>query len=1154
VITMLDGDTAFDPCGSLPGPGVTVIEASAGTGKTFSLTDLVTRFVAEGFPLSDILAVTFTRMATGELRDRIRNRLVAVEAALGRNLEAGEAPPGGDAVIQLLCRGPACDVAVRRRRLAGALSDFDAATIATTHSFCQLVLHGLGTAGDIAPDSVLLEDPSDLVDQVVDDLYLRWMISHPALPFDRSVAGQAAKEAVRNPDIRIVPQSGSDPPGLLGRLASKAREEVARRLAESGLLTYDQLLFRLAVTLENPERGPLACRRLQERYRVVLVDEFQDTDPVQWRVLRQAFGRGQTSLILIGDPKQAIYAFRGADVYAYLEAKKMAAAHYSLDQNWRSDQPLLDAVAALFSPVEFGHQDIVFRPVAARTDRQDPGIRNAPSSALLRVRMVHQKQPGVVITSGKSFLQKGSLIDWIAGDAAADIATLLHSSAEVRDPSTGEWRSIAPANVAVLTRTNRQAVAVRDALRAHGVPSVVAGLDSVFGSEAATYWLRLLEALQEPTSRARVAAAALTPFIGMAPHEAASAAERRWESVHEKLHQWSAVLAERSVAGLYRTITASEGLPARLLSRPGGDRLITDLGHVAQLLHAEQNTNGLGGPALRAWLAQRIRAASEEQSDVEERSRRLDSDAEAVQVLTVHRAKGLEFGVVYCPYMWDPLQDRGSGPVVFHDPDRAVRTLDVGCPGDDPDARRRYAAHLEQWKVEDRGEDLRALYVAITRACHQVVLFWGRAQHCGRSPLGRLLLSRDTPTGAVGPARSPEPADRLVRSALEDVVARAPEGLVAVEQATGPAPTSPNHSEPDPDDASDLDVARFNRMLDLQWQRASYSSITAAAHGGPGLSGDWVASEPEDPGLVDEPAAAKRRHEDASVPPAHPAEPQEPPLTPSRLSALPGGREIGTFVHRVLQQVDFSAADLHDELETAVRCVSQRGAPHGDLSTLVPGLAAAIHTPLGFRSGEIRLRDIPRGDRLDELSFELPVAGGDRPVGQVSTREIARLVATHLSSTGPLIGYGGRLADPVLASEFRGYLTGSLDLVFRWRDEAGAERWYVADYKTNRLGEPDRPVTSMDYGPNQLDAEMQRRHYPLQALLYLVALHRYLTWRWPAYRPDRHLGGVLYLFLRGMVGPDTPVVDGHRCGVFEWTPAPELVVGLSDLLERGGAL
>ncbi|HLH47119.1 MAG TPA: hypothetical protein VKV25_08170, partial [Acidimicrobiales bacterium] len=338
--------------------------------------------------------------------------------------------------------------------------------------------------------------------------------------------------------------------------------------------------------------------------------------------------------------------------------------------------------------------------------------------------------------------------------------------------------------------------------------------------------------------------------------------------------------------------------------------------------------------------------------------------------------------------------------------------------------------------------------------------------------------------------------------------------------------------------------AAFGRLLDLAWRRASYSSITAAAHG------DAVASEPEDPGVADEPPAP------GPLPGAGPAglagrrdirpEEEGPPLGP--LASLPGGREVGTFVHGVLEGADFAAPDLDPELRRAARQVP---APPGlDPPAAAVSLADALRTPLGPLIPGLRLRDVRRADRLDELAFELPLAGGDRPTGAVGTADLAAVLARHLDPTGPLAEYADRLADPSLATELRGYLTGSLDLVFRHRRDGG-EAWYVADYKTNWLGAPDRALTPWDYRPSALDAEMQRRHYPLQAVLYMVALHRYLRWRLLAYRAEDHLGGVLYLFLRGMSGPEVPHFDGHPAGVFSWAPPAALVTELSDLLDRG---
>ncbi len=1150
-----DGSEPFLITGPLPGPGLTVIEASAGTGKTYTLTSLVVRYVAGGVPLPELLAVTFTRMATGELRDRIRARMVAVHDGL-----CGDPPAHTDPLVQLLGEGAEEQVAARTRHLADALADFDAATIATTHGFCQMVLHGLGSAGDTPADAVLLEDPTDLVGEVVDDLYLRWSLTkHGRPPFTPAEARRAALAAIRNPETAIFDYPSGDPPSppdVLGRLARAARDEVARRLMQDDALTYDELLSRLARTLNDRDRGPEACRRLADRYRVVLVDEFQDTDPVQWTILRRAFGRTEsgTHLVLIGDPKQAIYAFRGADVHAYLDAARQAQHRYTLRENWRSDQSLLDATDALFAPLQFGHPGIPFRSVRAAAGTSRPALPGAP----MRIRLVEDDQSGIQKTAAKGYLQKSSLVEWIAADVAGDIARLLASGGTLPG-ERGTSEEIQPADIAVLTRTNPQAAAVRDALRAAGVPSVVAGADSVFKSDASLAWVHLLGAIQEPTSRSRLVALALSPFIGMRAGEVASAGEDVWEDLYDRVHRWAAVLAGRGVAALHRAITTEQGLPGRILAEEGGERTLTDLGHVAQLLHAEAAAAQVGASTLRSWLADRMKAVEDELADAEERSRRLDSDAAAVQVLTVHRAKGLEFPVVYCPFLWDGGQAEGGGrPVVFHDPDAGGgRTLDCGCLERAGAARKLYDAHAAIADAEGRGEDLRLMYVAVTRARHQVVLWWGRGYRSGCSPLGRMLLCRDPRSGEVGKAKVTEPNAKLIRPALEEIEKRAG-GLVLVEVATGAAggPVAPAEGA---GTQPMLELARFDRSLDLRWRRASYSGITAAVHGDG--APDGVGSEPEEPGVADEPPAP----EVTAVPvlegapdgapagsPARPSGPGRPAAGagPASLwSAVAGGADVGTFVHRVLETADFSASDLRSELAAAVGAAGRYGAPPLDHTVLVDALEATLTTPLEPVAGGPALRDIGRGDRLDELGFELPVAGGDHPVGSVRITAIADLLDAHLPAGRQMAGYSARLRDPALEGSLRGYLVGSLDLVFRRRHDDGGTRWYVADYKTNWLGLPGEVLSPRHYTPAAMDAEMRHRHYPLQALFYSVALHRYLRWRQPGYSPEAHLGGVLYLFVRGMAGPDTPLVDGATCGVYRWPVPARLVVALSDLLD-----
>ncbi|CAA9472036.1 MAG: Exodeoxyribonuclease V beta chain [uncultured Solirubrobacteraceae bacterium] len=1103
--------TEFDVCGPLP-TGVTVLEASAGTGKTFTIAALAARYVADGVPLDELLMVTFTRMATGELRERVRERLVSAEQGLSRAL-AGAVPEDDD-VVRLLATGSAEEVELRRERLARALAGFDSATIATTHGFCQEVLGGLGVVGDVEPDTTFLEDISDLRQEVVDDLYVRRWHRHGQPQFGMGQAMEIARAAIDNPDAPIEPAAApaDTVEAMRVRLASAARDELDARKRRMAVMTYDDLLTRLQETLSGPDGGAAAAM-LRARYSVVLVDEFQDTDPVQWEIMRTAFGGGDVTLVLIGDPKQAIYAFRGADVYAYIEAARTAGDRATLRTNWRSDQGLLDAYDALFGEAKLGHEGIVYRQV-----RSAPGGRAAPlegvaDPAPLRVRVVPRDAAGV---TPKGYARLESAREHVARDVAADIVGLLDSSAP-----------LSPGDVAVLVRTNKNAARVRDALEAVDVPAVINGAGSVFGTEPAREWLRLLEAIERPAYPPRARSAALTLFLGWTTEEVAGADDDAWEAVHRRLHHWARVLRAKGVASLIEAITLEEGLPGRVLSLADGERRLTDLRHVAELLHAAATAEQMGATALTAWLRERVLEAAQDNSD-EERSRRLESDAQAVQVLTVHRSKGLEFPVVYYPDLWEPSpaprRDRPA-PVVFHDDD-GRRTIDVGLDGP------QWGDHVARHTDEQRGEDLRLAYVALTRAKHQAVVWWAGSWDSRDAALTRLLFSRDE-AGNVASAGSAVPTDDAAFARFEELRAAAP-GCVSVawsrvEEVGAWAGSALGGAA--------LSASSFDRELDWWWRRTSYSDLTA---------GTWearVASEPEEPVVEDEAAAP------TLFAVAEPGD--ELRAIPSLLDGMPVGTEVGTLVHRVFETVDFAADDLGGEIALHVEAAqARRRVELGDVSAVVAGLQAAIETPLGPAMGGARLRDVARADRLDELVFELPLVGGDHPAGPALTlRAIGDVLRGSLPAGDPLSGYADRLLDPGLRESVRGYLTGSIDLVVR----LGDGRFAIADYKTNWLAPRGETLTAWHHRPAALTVEMHHGHYGLQALLYVVALHRYLRWRLPGYSADRHLAGVLYLFVRGMSGPDTPVVDGMPCGVFTWQPPAALVEALSDVLDRGEA-
>ncbi len=714
----------------------------------------------------------------------------------------------------------------------------------------------------------------------------------------------------------------------------------------------------------------------------------------------------------------------------------------------------------------------------------------------------------------------------IASDLAAQTVELLGAKLTIlrrhRDGSDAGEEQLGAGHIAVLVRSNKEAFIVRDALHEVGVPAVIGGAGSVFLSEPAREWLRLLEALERPTARDRASLAALTQFVGWSAAQLAGATEDAWEDLHWDLHRWAGVLRDKGVATLYETVCSERGVPARVLAQENGDRFMTDLRHVAQLLHEAAVTEGVGATAMANWLGRRI-SESERAVESEDRTRRLESDADAVQVITIHRSKGLEFPIVLCPYAWDGYIHPVDVPV-YHDPDHGnERTIDVGTSA--PELKQ----HKQWEEQEGQGEDLRLLYVALTRARHQVVLWWASAWFTANSPLSRLLFDRDA-AGAVAPkGRKKSRPDAEVEAAF---AALGPE--VSVERVTrSPGIAWQGATTP----VADLEAARFARSLDAGWRRLSYSSITSQVH-----DQQAIASEPEQPLIADE---------DPVLPVWNAGEgPSDDVLRSVALGLgdMPGGTLVGTVLHSVLEHVEFDAPNLEEEVRRALTDeLAWRNTEVGDVEAVVAGLCTAIALPLGADMGGVSLRDVPRARRLDEMAFELPLLGGDRPSGELEVADIATHLDEHLPSDDPVRAYAARLRDGTVSRELRGYLNGSLDLVFRLDDG----RYVLADYKTNKLGPPDEALTAWHYRPAAVQAEMLQAHYPLQALLYSVALHRYLRWRLPGYRAADNLGGVLYLFLRGMSAAEPVLVDDRPCGVWSWCPPPRLVEELSDLFAQG---
>ncbi len=1086
----------FDLLGPLPAARTTtVLEASAGTGKTFALAGLVTRYVAEGVAtLDQMLLITFGRAATQELRDRVRCQIVDAVAAFDDPSVVGD-----NQVIRHLVDGSEEERRDRRQRLRDALAAFDAATIATTHQFCQMVLKSLGVAGDTDSGVTLVESLDELVTEIVDDLYLRHFGQERDDPLlAHADALRLAREVVKNPATELRPKD-ADPGSRAAVCVGFAKDVLAEleiRKRRKGILGYDDLLSRLADALDADD-SPAQVRMCQ-RWPIVMVDEFQDTDPVQWKVIDRAF-TGRSTVILIGDPKQAIYAFRGGDIVTYLTAAETAGVRMTLGKNWRSDGALVKRLQAVLGGAELGDPRIIVHEVEAHHG----GSRLVGAGDPFRLRVVRREALG---RSGTKVLSIADLRAHIPRDLAADIGELLTRGA------TFDGRRVEARDVAVIVENHKDARACYRALCGAGIPAVYTGDSDIFNSEAAEDWLCLLEAFDQPHRPGMVRAAAATMFFGKTAGALVEGGDRLTDEVAETLREWAGHARERGVAAIFEAAQLG-GMSDRVLSWQGGERLMTDLAHMTQLLQEAAHREHFSLPALRDWL----RAQREERSGATERSRRLDNDAAAVQLMTVWVAKGLQFPVVYLPFAFNRnVQSREL--VLFHEKD--ARCLHVGgsdCPDFNEVSR--------LGRAEDASDDSRLTYVAMTRAQAQVVAWWAPSHDEPNGGLSRLLRGRGPGESAVPDRCAPD------KIADDDALARFKEweaagGPVIEESVLRPVPPLPREATP-----ADLDARHFHRSIDTSWRRTSYSGLIRAAESTP------VSSEPEVVELDDEAAEIPLVSSAAGAD------------VPSPMANLPTGAKFGTLVHAVLETADPFAAPLAAELESRIREHSVWWPVDVPAADLAAALVPMHDTPLGPLVDGLTLRQVGLTDRMREMDFEFPLAGGDLRAAapEIRLKDVGELLSRHLREDDPLASYSDRLTGAALGGQpLKGYLSGSVDVVLRV-----GERYLVVDYKTNWLGDPTRPLTAADYAQPRLVEAMLHSDYPLQALLYSVVLHRFLRWRLPGYVADRHLGGVLYLFLRGMCGPETPVIDGHPAGVFSWQPPASLITALSDLVDQG---
>lgn len=1100
---------AFALCGPLPDRTTIALEASAGTGKTYTIAALATRYVAEkGVPIDNMAIVTFTRFATSELSSRVFERFTSARDALAEALASGKDPD--NPVDRLLVADPA-ETRRRIERLDAAIAGIDSATIATTHQFCQTMLGQLGMLADHDETSRFAEDITDLVDQASADAFIDAFATSDYPPSKFKPWHDVGRHAaLLHPDARLDQSAlttGSAPRLQFGQEVRRRVENAKRR---RGVFTFDDMVDRVRSALADPETGAQAADVLARRFPVVLIDEFQDTDPAQWDIIRTAFVKKST-VVLIGDPKQSIYAFRNADLEAYMDAMKTVDSVATLATNYRSDPGIVDAVSDLFGQAALGDDRIVVHPV--KSAKRPRVVVGSGDFTPLTIRAVNVATP----------------VKWadherlIVNDVASHITTMLASDLQVIDRDGP--RPIRPSDIAVLVQANRLGDKIHSALTQFGQAAIFSGTTSVFSSEAAREWLTLLDAVVNPLQR-QVVLAGLTDLMGETVATLGCGEQGVLGDLALDITQVSHLFSRSGALRVLDWCSDHRRLDQRLLSQPDGERKLTDFRHVAEELDRVQRRERCGAPALRTWLDHRIAHASGQDTS---QVRRLETEREAVTIMTVHRAKGLEFGFVMLPDFSRPVSGRptdrigaaSTGPFLYHD--GTSRVLDLG---DDHPAR---DDSISRANDEERNESLRKLYVALTRARHGATMWW---MNTPTSPLQRLLYGHRGPGNnpKIGVSSEVVPPDQLRLDPTLVAVERLDPGLIP--QPPALAPASPG--------VGGLALATFTPGIDRQWTRTSYSGLTAHSHD---VSPPIFGREPDE--------ATEDETTEASTDTAPPEERGELDPTDSALVALPGGTGFGSLVHGVLEEVDPASACLEADVQLAVDKAVPLTGLQLDQDALTSGLVDVLRTPLGGLTDDLSLADLGAANRLAELEFEMPLCQLPATALRPTVADLARLWQLGLlADDDPLRSYGEYLASsPAADSVLAGFVTGSIDAVLRV--PGATARYVVVDYKTNRLPRPPGHIAhSASYTTSAMAELMIASHYPLQALIYSVALHRMLLNRQSDYDPAQHLGGVGYLFVRGMTG-GSPDRAASNSGVFSWYPPAELIVRASEILSGG---
>lgn len=1193
--------------------GMNLIEASAGTGKTYAITCLYLRLLIEkDLTPEQILVVTFTEAATKELRSRIRDQIRnAVKAIDG--FETKDAFLTG-ITDNLNGKGPGRIKA--REKLDRALHSFDIASISTIHGFCLRALKENTFESGSLYDTELVTDQTALLQEIVDDFWrMRFFSdSSPLLKYTllkgyspESFMG-FAKEMLSSPRTKVIPRfsaeeivaieercrvsydkarkdwqesrqeiaeiirnhkglsraagayrtdllpelfkamdayvaggtpfdlfpvfskfsssgiaKGTKPTGtapdhpffdrceevqknvderflaMKWELVLFCRERLPILKQEKNIRYFDDLLNTLYQALDG-EGGMAFSASLREKYRAALIDEFQDTDPVQYDIFRKIYARTDCPLFLIGDPKQAIYSFRGADIFAYKQAAEDVAEdkRFTLTGNWRSSPRFLTALNTIFTNANksantFVYDWISYHPVTS--GRQNSGnllLSPFDEVAPLQIWFMPPGADGGPVNVGKAN-------EIVPLAVAGEIVRLLQEGAAGK--AVIDDHPLFPGDIAVLVRSHRQAGYIQEALRNRGIPSVMQSDMSIFATDEAKEVCTLLCALADPRSEPKVRAALVTDILGRSGDDIAFLLddEPAWENCLFKFREYHQFWTDRGFMVMAQSMLAREEIRGRLLRLPDGERRLTNLLHCFEVIHRNAHEQRLGIEGLVTWFGERVSA-----EDVsEEYQIRLETDEAAVKIVTVHVSKGLEYPIVFCPFMWGGIKDNDE-VVAFHDGLTLVK--DFGSPGYDSN---RIASQKERL-----AEDLRLLYVAVTRAKYRCYLLTGKI--AGKSKKNRPETSALSYLfhAAAETRMSDNPASLLAgqvsllsAETMQDqlrVFQEKGDGTISVARApeSGAAAYVPIR-----DNGKSPAGRKFSGTISRDWRVASFTAFASHEAGAIELPDrDEINAGNTAPRLMDVDAPEEKS-----------------------IFTFPRGAQAGIFFHEIFEKLDFAMA-----APEAVSSLVANGLEKFDYSRqwhphVCDTINSVITTPLASAEGTFSLAGLKPGSWICELEFFFPL--------QFVT---ADLMGACLRKWGAL--YGAADMNKVCASlkfkPVQGMVRGFVDMVF---EHCG--KYYLVDWKSNHLG-----FRVEDYGQKSLKTAMESNLYPIQYLLYTVALNRYLSLRVRGYDYATHFGGVLYVFLRG-VSPER----GEAFGFFRDIPPMEMIDELTRrLIQDGG--